>query len=165
MDASDSDTVTTSAGLPSAASATIVLEDVAVRLAVEVGVRDDVADPVDRVVVEQQSAQHRLLRLQRMRRQLQRVELRIVGHCGGRRRREGEAEGRPQEVSILAGDRRHASCTSCPRRRFAGTARSMSIGRGRLSSAMSRMNASRERPATRAFVRRSSPIVDDVRPL
>ena len=57
-----------------------VVVDEPVRFAVEIGVGDHVADAVGGLVVEQQPAQHRLLRLERMRRELQRVELRIVGH-------------------------------------------------------------------------------------
>jgi hypothetical protein len=54
--------------------------DEAMRLAVEVGVAQDVADLVDRLVVEQKAAQHRLLRLQRMGGKLDAIELRVVGH-------------------------------------------------------------------------------------
>ncbi len=57
--------------------------DEPMRVAVEIGVGDDVADLVRRLVVEQETAQHRLLRLERMGRELQTVELEIVGH--GRR--------------------------------------------------------------------------------
>ena len=56
--------------------------DEPVRFAVEIGVGDDVADLVRRFVVEQEAAQHRLLRFERMRRKLQAVELGIVGHGG-----------------------------------------------------------------------------------
>ena len=54
--------------------------DDAVRIAVEIVLADDVADAVRGLVVEQQAAQDRLLRLQRMRRQLQGIDLGIVGH-------------------------------------------------------------------------------------
>ena len=60
------------------------LRDVAVYeamgFAVEVVRRDDIADFVRGVVVEQQAAQHRLLRLDGVRRQLQGIDLQIVGH-------------------------------------------------------------------------------------
>ena len=47
-----------------------------------VGLADDVGDLVDRLVVEQHAAQNRLLSLDRMRRQFQGIELRIVRHGG-----------------------------------------------------------------------------------
>ena len=52
----------------------------AMRIAVEVVRVDDVADLVRGVVVEHQPAEHRLLRLERMRRKLQLIEREIVGH-------------------------------------------------------------------------------------
>ena len=72
--------MTTSAGLLSATSAHDVRIDEPVRVAVEIGVGDDVADLVRRFVVEQEAAQHRLLGFQRMGRKLEAVELGIVGH-------------------------------------------------------------------------------------
>jgi len=41
----------------------------------------DVGDPVGRTILQQQPAQHRLLRFQRMGRDLQRLELGIVRHA------------------------------------------------------------------------------------
>ncbi len=57
-----------------------LLVDDPVGVAVEIRVRYRVADAVDRLVVEQEPAQHRLLRLERMRRELQGFELQVVGH-------------------------------------------------------------------------------------
>jgi len=57
-----------------------VVVDDAMRVVVEVFAGDDVADPVGGFVVEQQAPEHRLLGLERVRRQLQRGDLRIVGH-------------------------------------------------------------------------------------
>ena len=55
--------------------------DEPMRVRVEILGTDDVADAVGGIVVEQQPAQHRLLGLDRVRRQLQRIDLRIVGHA------------------------------------------------------------------------------------
>ena len=79
---SASDSVTTSAGLPSAISCVDVAIEQPMRLAVEVVGREHVADLVGGLVVEKQAAQHRLLRFHRMRWQLDRFELRVVGHGG-----------------------------------------------------------------------------------
>jgi len=54
-----------------------------VRFAVEVAVGEHVADLVDGIVVEKKTAKHRLLRFERMRRELQAVDLRIVWHRRG----------------------------------------------------------------------------------
>ena len=54
--------------------------DDAMRIAVKIFGRRNIADAIGGIVVEQKSAQHRLLRLQRVRRQLERIDLRIVGH-------------------------------------------------------------------------------------
>jgi hypothetical protein len=56
-----------------------VAEDAAVVVAVEVLRGDQVGDLVEGVVIEQQAAQQRLLRLDRMRRHAQREQLRVVG--------------------------------------------------------------------------------------
>jgi hypothetical protein len=55
--------------------------DAAMVVAIEVGFADEVADPVECVVVEEQPADQRLLSLDRVRRDLQRQELRILGPC------------------------------------------------------------------------------------
>ena len=71
--------------------------DQPVRLAVEIGLAERIADAVGSFVVEQQAAQHRLLRLDRVRRQLQRFDFAIVGHrCG-----KNAGDRRRREVSIL----------------------------------------------------------------
>ena len=59
-----------------------VAVDAPMVVAVEVVEREDVADLVPRAVVEQQTAEHRLLGLDRMRRDAQRDELRIGGSLG-----------------------------------------------------------------------------------
>ena len=68
------------------------------RVAVEIVGAEDVGDPIRRAVVEQQAAEHRLLGLDRMGRNLERFELAIVGHAEGF----GLAEG----TAILAAGRR-----------------------------------------------------------
>ena len=82
-----------------------MLVDEPVRFAVEVRVGEHVAHLVRGFVIEQQPAQHRLLGLERVRGQLQRIELRIVGH--GDERACGVGGGKRDCVSredrILAG--------------------------------------------------------------
>ena len=61
-------------------------EDAAVVVAVEILRRDQVGDAVESLVVEQQPAQQRLLGLDRMRRDLQRQQLRVLGFVAQRLR-------------------------------------------------------------------------------
>src|ERR1700682_6610780 len=80
-------------------------------VAVEMISAQEVRDPVGGAIVEQQAPEHRLLRLDRMRRKLQSFNLGIVGHARERRERCSY---------ILAGRRARYACrTSGPRPRFA----------------------------------------------
>src|ERR1700682_4531686 len=56
-------------------------------VAVEMISAQEVRDPVGGAIVEQQAPEHRLLRLDRMRRKLQSFNLGIVGHARERRER------------------------------------------------------------------------------
>ena len=73
----DSSTVTTSAGRVASTRRAMWLPDAAVVVAVEVLARDQVGDLVERLVVEQQRAEQRLLGLHRVRRKPEGYELRI----------------------------------------------------------------------------------------
>ena len=112
------DSVTTSTGLPSLAERDDVPVDDAVRVAVEVVLGQHVADAVGRLVVEQQAAQDRLLRLERVRRQLQR---RRVGDRRAWRSTGGNASILLRGATAARSARRETKAAPMPARPFAGS--------------------------------------------
>jgi hypothetical protein len=80
--------------------------DATVIVAIEVGLGDEIADLVEGVVVEQQAADQRLLGLDRMRRYLERQELRIASCLVRGLRLRGACHRAPQAPSFLRALRR-----------------------------------------------------------